>query len=177
MRAIRLLLLSVVAMLISVPALAHSQPQPLPPELMRALVSAKSVYIVGGHVQFYRYKHFVKPELVDTTPFDEPCREELEKWGRFKIVPNVTDADLVVRIYMTGSQPAGAYFTVLEIVQPSSKKILWSDSKNDARSWSTKTAVSGLIKKFREFLEQQEKSLQNASPGSPAGVNANPGRQ
>lgn len=171
MKPIRLLLLSVLVVLVSVPALADTQP--LPPELARVLVQAKSVYIVGGHVQYYRYKHFVKPELVDTTPFDVPCREELEKWGRFRIVSSLTDADLVVRVYMTGSSQSvqaftpgvtgsvdvGSYFIVMDVMQPASKKILWSASKNDARSWSTKTAVSGLMKQFREFLEQQEKSL------------------
>lgn len=149
--------------------------QALSPELAHALVQAKSVYLVTGHVRYYSYKgkHFLKPALVDTTPFEEPCRNEFEKWGRFKIVSNIKDADLVVRVYMTGSSSSvpvmtpgvtgsvdvGAYFIVLDVMQPSSRKILWSRSKNDARSWSTKTAVRALVTQFREYLEQQEKSL------------------
>lgn len=161
--------------------------QPLSPELAGTLVQARSVYLVTGHVRYYSYrgKHFIKPELVDTTPFEEPCHKEFEKWGRFTIVPNVADADLVVRVYMTGdtssvpvvspgvtgSVVVGATFVNLEVVQRSSGKILWSGSKNEARSWSTKTAVGGLVKQFREFLEQQEKSSQGTSLASAGATN------
>lgn len=177
MRILLLLLLAVPA-LSSVSCLAADQA--LSPEAVRVLVQAKSVYIVPGHVQYYsnKGKHLFKPVLVDTNPFEEPCRNELEKWGRFKIVSSVTDADLVMRVYMsgnsnsvpvmtsgvTGTVDIGVHFIVLDVVQRSSRKILWSGSKNDSRSWSTKTAVSGLIKRFREFLDKQEETSNTLLP-------------
>ena len=155
------------------PALADQLP-PLPPSLARALVNAKSVYIVTGHVRYYKTKAFVKSELVDSTPFAEPTQNEMEKWGRFRIVSDPKDADIVLRVYMTGntqsmpvvsayvtgSVTVGSTYTVLDVTQQSSKKFLWIGSKNDSHTWSNKTAVSGLVKEFREFLEQQEKAQQ-----------------
>lgn len=183
MRFFRVLLLAVFTAS-SVSCLAADRA--LSPEAARALVQAKTVYLVTGHVQYFssKGKHFLKPALVDSTPFEEPCRNELEKWGRFKIVSNIKDADLVVRVYMTGSSNSvpvmtpgvtgsvdvGAYFTVLDVIQPSSRKILWSSSKNDARSWSTKTAVRALVKQLREYVEQQEK-LSGLTPAREAAVN------
>lgn len=175
MKLLRLLLLGVFA-ISSVSAFAESQP--LPAELAHSLVQAKSVYLVTGHVRYYSFKHsFIKAKLVDTTPFDAPSRQDLEQWGRFTIVPNVKDADLIVRVYMTGdthSVPVftpgvtgtvdvGAEFVVLDVVERSSGKILWSGNKNIARSWSTKSAVEGLMKKFRAFVEQEEKASQLTS--------------
>lgn len=65
---------------------------------------------------------------------------------------------------VTGSVNVGQTFIVLDVLQPSSKKVLWSASKNSARSWSTNTAVAGLVKELREYLEQQEKSAVPAGP-------------
>jgi len=52
------------------------------PDVARAPLQAKNVYILSGHVRYYKTKGFLKKELVDETPFEEPCRKELEKWGR-----------------------------------------------------------------------------------------------
>jgi hypothetical protein len=160
----------------------------LSPELVKAMVQAKKVYLVTGHVRYYKSKAFVKTELVDSTPFEEPCRKELEKWGRFTLVSNAKDADLIVRAYMTGnsqvvpvvsaqvngSVDVGQRFIVLDVVQPSSKKILWIASKNSGLSWSTNTAVGGLVKKLREYIEEQEKSSGVSSAVPAASANAVP---
>jgi hypothetical protein len=53
------------------------------------LLQAKTVYILSGHVHYYKTKALFKKELVDETPFEEPCRKELEKWGRFTLVPDI----------------------------------------------------------------------------------------
>jgi hypothetical protein len=163
---------------------ASAQDAALSPELMRALLQAKSVYLVSGHVRYYKPKAFVKTQLVDETPFEEPCRKELEKWGRFKMVSSPKDADLIVRVYMrgdtrsapvispvvTGNVIYGQRFTILDVVQPSSGKVLWSASKSDARSWSTNTEVAGLVKKLREYVEAQGESVRGvngAATGAP----------
>lgn len=166
-----LVLLSLVVA--AAPALADQLP-PLAPALVRALTSAKSVYIETGHVRYYKTKAFVKSELVDSTPFAEPTQNEMEKWGRFKIVSDPKDADIVLRVYMTGntqsmpvssayvtgSVTVGSTYTVLDVTQTSSRKFLWIGSKNESHTWSNKTAVSGLVKEFREFIEQQDKAQQ-----------------
>lgn len=75
------------------------QDAPAQPEVARALVEAKKVFILSGHVRYYKTKGLFKKELVDETPFEEPCRKELEKWGRFTLVPDIKSADLVIRAY------------------------------------------------------------------------------
>ena len=162
-----------------------------PPDLVRVMVQAKNVYIVTGHVRYYKTKAIVKRELVDSTPFEEPSHKEIEKWGRFTIVPDFKKADLYIRVYekgtsnvvpvnsggVTGSVNVGTSYIILDVIQPSTKKILWADSKNVARSWSTNTAVGGLMKHLREYLEAQEKTMPspsvvqtNASPDHPPQV-------
>lgn len=142
------------------------------PDVARALLLAKNVYILSGHVRYYKTKGFLKKELVDETPFEEPCRKELEKWGRFTLVSDVKKADIVIRVYekgdsklvpvmspgVTGSVNVGQSFFILEVWQPSSKKIIWAASKNVGTSWSTNTGVANLVKRLREYMEDQEKS-------------------
>jgi hypothetical protein len=190
MKALRsVLLLSMI--LAAACGMAFSENDLLSPELVKAMVQAKKVYLVTGHVRYHKTKAFVKTEVVDSTPFEEPCRKELEKWGRFTLVSDVKDADLVVRAYMTGSSQVvpvvsaqvngsvdiGQRFIVLDVVQPSSKKILWIASKNSGLSWSTNTAVGGLVKKLREYIEEQEKSSGVSSAVPAASANAIPAAQ
>src|SRR5258707_13463502 len=53
------------------------QDAPPQPEVTRALLQAKTVYIISGHLRRYKTKGvFAKRELVDETPFEEPCRKE-----------------------------------------------------------------------------------------------------
>ena len=140
------------------------------PDVMQALVKAKTVYIISGHVR--HYKGVLKKELVYETPFEEPCRKELEKWGRFTVVPDIKNADIVIRAYergganyvpvmspgVTGSVNTGQSFFILDVWQPSSKKVIWSASKNAGTSWSSNTGIANLVKKLRESIEEQEKS-------------------
>ena len=151
---------------------ALGQDAPLPPDVTRALLQAKTVYIISGHVRYYKTKGLFKKELVDSTPFEEPCRKDLEKWGRFTLVSDIKGADLVIRAYekgqsnyvqvmspgVTGSVNVGQSFFILDVWQPSSKKVIWSASKNVGTSWTTNTAIEHLVKKLREYMEEQEKS-------------------
>jgi hypothetical protein len=166
---------------------ALGQDVPPNPEIARALVQAKSVYIISGHVRYYKTKGLFKKELVDETPFEEPCRKELEKWGRFTLVPDIKSADLVIRVYekgqsnyvpvispgVTGSVNVGRSDFILDVWQPSSKKVIWSAYKNVGTSWSTHTGIANLVKKLRESIETQEKSAPSLNDASKA-VPANP---
>ena len=152
-------------------SLTFAQNAPLPPDVTRALLQAKAVYIISGHVRYYKTKGFLKKELVDETPFEEPCRKELEKWGRFTLVPDIKGADLVIRAYekgqtndvpvispgVTGGVNVGQSFFILDVWQPSSRKVIWSASKNVGTSWSTSTGIANLVKRLREYMEEQEK--------------------
>src|SRR5712671_6053813 len=142
MKASRLLWL-VWMILTVVRSVTLGQDAPPQPEVTRALLQAKTVYIISGHVRFYKTKELFKKELVDTTPFEEPCRKNLEKWGRFTLVSDMKGADLVIRAYekgqsnyvpvmspgVTGSVNVGQSFVILDVWQPSSKKVIWSASK------------------------------------------------
>jgi hypothetical protein len=157
------------------------------PDITRALLQAKTVYIISGHVRYYKPKGLIKKELVDITPFEEPCRKELEKWGRFTLVPDIKGADLVIRAYekgesqsvavmspgVTGSVNVGQSFFILDVWQPSSKKVIWSASKNVGTSWSNHTGIANLVKRLREYIEDQEKiaptlnRVSNTGPANP----------
>jgi len=186
MKASRLLWL-VWMMLTVVSGATLGEDAPQQPEVTRALLLAKTVYILSGHVRYYKTKGFLKKELIDATPFEEPCRKELEKWGRFTLVPDIKGADLVVRAYekgqsnyvqvmspgVTGSVNVGQSFFILDVWQPSSRKVIWSASKNVGTSWSTHTGIANLVKRLREYIEEQEKSAPKLDGVSKAG-SANP---
>ena len=177
-------LLSLVWVIITVVCFAAlGQDVPPTPEIARALVQAKAVYIISGHVRYYKTKGLFKKELVDETPFEEPCRKELEKWGRFTLAPDIKSADLVIRVYekgqsnyvpvispgVSGSVNVGQSFFILDVWQPSSRQVIWSASKNVGTSWSTHTGVANLVKKLRESIEAQEKSAPALNGASTAG--------
>ena len=186
MKASRLLWL-VWMILTVVRSVTLGQDAPRQPEVTRALLQAKTVYIISGHVHYYKTKGLFKKELVDSIPFEEPCRKELEKWGRFTLVPDIKGADLVIRAYekgqsnyvqvmspgVTGSVNVGQSFFILDVWQPSSKKVIWSASKNVGTSWSTHTGIANLVKRLREDMEEQEKSAPKLDGVSRAG-SANP---
>jgi hypothetical protein len=187
MKASRLLWL-VLMILTVVRSVTLGQDAPPQAEATRALLQAKTVYIISGHLRRYKTKGvFAKKELVDETPFEEPCRKELEKWGRFTVVPDIKGADLVIRAYekgqsnyvqvmspgVRGSVDVGQSFFILDVWQPSSKKVIWSASKNVGTSWSTHTGIANLVKRLREDMEEQEKSAPKLDGVSKAG-SANP---
>ena len=67
--------------------------------------------------------------LVEDSPFEEPSHKELEKWGRSKLVEDANSADLLVRVFETGTMdpvPVGVVNTgsgiiILDVVHPASK--------------------------------------------------------
>jgi len=142
-----------------------------PPDATRALVHAKTIYLVSGHVKYFKTKGF-KTRLVEDSPFEEPSQKELEKWGRFQVVQDPKTADLLLRIYETGTMhpiPLGAVNTgsgviILDVVNPASKQILWYSCKNLGLSWSTNTAVAALFKNLREYVEGQENGSHPVTP-------------
>jgi hypothetical protein len=147
-----------------------AQDSTVPPGPARSLVQAKTIYLVAGHVKYFKTKGF-KTRLVEDSPFEEPSQEELKKWGRFQVVRDARSADFLLRIYETGTAhpvPVGTVNTgsgviILDVVRPASKTILWYSSKNAGLSWSTKTAVAALFKNLREYVENQE-SAAGATP-------------
>jgi hypothetical protein len=150
-----------------------AQNSTVPPDLTRALVQAKTIYLVSGHVKYFKTKGF-KTRLVEDSPFEEPSHKELEKWGRFQVVQDAKTADLVVRVYETGTMHpvpvggvnAGTGVIILDVVHLASKKILWYAAKNAGLSWSTNTAVAGLFKNLREYVEGQESAARPATPAT-----------
>lgn len=161
------------ALLVVVCAVMFAQNSTVPPDLTRALVQAKTIYLVSGHVKYFKTKGF-KTHLVEDSPFEEPSHKELEKWGRFQVVEDAKSADLLVRVYETGTMhpvPVGVVNTgsgviILDVVHPASKKILWYTAKNAGLSWSTNTAVAGLFKNLREYVEGQESAARPTTPAT-----------
>jgi hypothetical protein len=177
MKALRSVLLAS-ALLTVVCAVVFAQNATAAPDLTRALVQAKTIYLVSGHVKYFKTKGF-KTRLVEDSPFEEPSHQELEKWGRFQMVEDAKSADLILRVYETATPhpvPVGVVNTggtgviILDIVHPASKTILWYTSKNAGLSWSTKTAVAVLFKNLREYVESQQSAAQAARPATPPGT-------
>jgi hypothetical protein len=163
------------AVLALVPGITFAQNSTVAPDLTR-LVQAKTIYLISGHVQYYKTKGF-KTHLVEDSPFEEPSHNELEKWGRFQVVQDPKRADLLVRVYETGRpRPiplggvnSGSGFIILDVVDPASKTIVWYTFKTISLSWSTKTAVSTLFKNLREYVETQQNAAHAVAPAPPAG--------
>ena len=142
--------------LLSIGAFAGNAP--LPAELMQA----KTVYIISHRIQDGR----VLPDPSGDATYVDACRDELAKWGRFKVVSDPKEADLIFRIgsrvqtsYMVinnQSRKEGNGVTFLEVVQTSSGKVLWSGTHNWAWSWSVKSARTVVVKQLRKSMEEQE---------------------
>jgi hypothetical protein len=151
MRRVFLMLLLLVAVGVPVGVLAADPP--MPAELMQA----KTVYIQTN---------------LNPADYVVPCREELNKWGRFRVVDDPKDADLIFRIsnrdntsrqyianaHVRGTVSTGDAYTILDVVQPSSGKVLWSEKHSWGRSWSPKTARIGAVKQLRKHVEEREKA-------------------
>ncbi len=138
--------------------LGHTEHAPLPPKVMQA----KSVYIENH---------------TGSATFADRAYDELKKWGRFRIVNDAKDADLVLlltaREYVTGSYTNGhlsdsGYYaesttttkhgkTCLTVLDPVTGTALWEDT----RSWGTifqgfRSATRSLVKELRKRIEEQE---------------------
>lgn len=151
-------LLVVCLLFISVMGVAKTVHAPLPPELM----SAKTVYIAN--------------ESGDAKLADR-CYSELREWGRFTIVTDPKQADLVFRIgtstrttgYSADTTPdyGGSSSTdiranhssrtQIDVINRATGAVLWSDSK----AWGDlytgfRSATKGVIKELRKRMEEQE---------------------
>jgi hypothetical protein len=57
----------------------------------------------------------------------------------------------------------GSVYTVIDVIQPSTGKVLYSVVHSWAKSWSTKTAATGAVKDLRKRVEESEKLASNAN--------------
>jgi hypothetical protein len=124
------------------PIYAKDKPAPLPASVM----AAKTVYIDNqtGHAEIT----------------DRAC-DALSKWGRFKIVKDAKDADLVLRFTAdTKGRPAPpgndidvSPTPVLFSVRDQTNKELWSVSKD--RPFHSQTRLD--IDEFKKRIGEQEK--------------------
>jgi hypothetical protein len=105
MKALRSVLLAS-ALLWVICGAMFAQNSTVSPDSTRALVQAKTIYFVSGHVKYFMTKGF-KTHLVEDSPFEDPSHKELEKWGRFQVVEDAKSADLLVRVYETGTPCTG----------------------------------------------------------------------
>ena len=93
---------------------------------------------------------------------------ELQLWGRFQIVRNRHEADLVLLFsaneylgdYLTrdgpDERPVSVDFTILTVVDPKTGENLWSDSRRWG-SWRVGGATKDLIDELRGEIEEQIK--------------------
>lgn len=94
--------------------------------------------------------------------------QELQRWGRFRIVENRHEADLVFLFsanqylgdYLTrdgpDKRPVSVDFTILTLIDPRTGANLWSDSRRWG-SWRVDHATKDLIAELREQIEDQTK--------------------
>ena len=115
--------LSLLIVLVAVSAWAGSR-APLP----KAVMEAKTAY--------------VQNESWHTSVGDE-FSDELSKWGRFKLVGDPKEADLV--FHLTGSI---ADVTTLEVVDARTERKLWSTKPGKPRK---------LVNELRKRIKEQEK--------------------
>ena len=134
---------------------------PLPP----ALMSAKTIYIENNSGQ---------AKLADR------CYDELSKWGRFKILSDPKQADVIfqigthVRTYgysghsttdssgnsNTSLTEDSAGFTTISIVNPTGQ-VLWSDTRRWGNLFTGfRSATREVINELRKRMDEQEKHTQ-----------------
>jgi hypothetical protein len=144
------------AVVLLVAALAFAQHTPLPP----ALLSARTLYIENNSGQ---------------TKLGNNCYNELSKWGRFKIVNDRKQADVIFRIDAhlgrygysgnvdddenskpaTPADPAG--FATVSVLDQKGQ-VLWSDTRRWGSLFNgSKAATREVVKELRKRIEGQEK--------------------
>lgn len=154
-------LLIVMLLALPVAAAAKTAHAPLPPALMQA----KTVYIDNQS---------------GTASFTDRCYDELSKWGRFKIVSDPKEADIVFRI-SSFTHTAGATatttttdygstatsntdisenrygFTRIDVLASSTGQVLWSDTHRWGNLFTGfKSATREVVKELRKRIEEQE---------------------
>jgi EF hand len=122
------------------------------PALSPKVTQAKSVYIVCDAC--LRGMAEAKPAAL----------EELADWGRFDVLPNRRNADLIFLFsanpylgdYVTrdgpDTRPVHVDITFMNVIDPRTGESLWGDSKQWG-SWFVAKAAKDLIVEFREQLE------------------------
>jgi hypothetical protein len=101
--------------------------------------------------------------------------DELQKWGRFQVVPAGQRCDVVflftTQSYVTGAYHRGSYdddsyrgtstvtrrtVTFLNVVDPQDGTLLWSNSKGSGNLYTGfRSATRGLIKDLRKRTEEK----------------------
>ena len=129
-------------MLVVSPIHAKDKHAPLP----ASVIAAKTVYIDNqtGH-----------------TEITDRAYDALSKWGRFKILKDAKDADLVLRFTAdTNGRPTPPHndidvspTPVLLSVLDQANNLLWSESKN--KPFHSQTRLD--IDEFKKRVEEQEK--------------------
>lgn len=150
--------LVVAFLLFAVSAYAKDKRAPLPD----SIVKAKTVFI---------------DNKAGSAKFADRCYDELSKWGRYTVVTDPQKADLIFRLtsevhvvgyrqnasatatdntaYATGTSTAiSKGTTYLEVVDPKTNTVLWSDSRGYGMFHS---ATKGIVKELRDRVEEQEK--------------------
>lgn len=148
-----------------VPVAARAARDPLPAELLQA----KTVYVEMGS--------FVPTKKNDdqgaAASYLDPCKKVLQKWGRLKIVDDPKQADIILRISsqrnndlvgvnttsVTGSVEMSEVLAVVNVVQPSSGKQLWTGAGQWAANWTAKIVMKSIVNSLRIDVEKEEKRL------------------
>lgn len=148
-----------------VPPAARASRDPLPTELLQA----KTVYVEMGS--------FVPTKKNDdqgaVASYLDPAKQILQKWGRLKMVDDPKQADIILRIssqrstdsvFVSTSSAHGSVgisqvLTIVNVVQPSSGKQLWTSAGQWTANWTAKIIVSGIVNSLRIDVEEEQKRL------------------
>jgi hypothetical protein len=142
MKARKLLLVPVVAVLcagmLGVAARGAQKHLPMPPKVM----DSKTIFIDNrsGNAAVGDYAY-----------------QELAKWGRYKILPAIDEAELVLKFTrVTGMRVR------MDLIDPLTGGSLWESSKQTrsrqppvAQIFTRPSAARGLVKEFRKRVEEQ----------------------
>ena len=124
---------------------------PVPSELMQA----KSVYILNAAA---------------SSKDARECAEELSTWGRFKLVSDPKDADVIfrlssgivnggMRVTNTSVSSTLNYMVTIQVLQRASGNVLWSDTRaQQLFSSAAKSVVKELRKRMAELDKAEGKA-------------------
>jgi hypothetical protein len=138
---------SVLATLVLLCAGVFAKHAPLPSELMQA----KSVYVLNAAASRKDARE---------------CAEELSTWGRFKLVTDPKDADVIfrlssgianggIRVTNTSVSSRSYYMVTIYVLQRASGNVLWSDSRAQQLFSS---AAKSVVKELRKRVAEQDKA-------------------
>ena len=150
---------------LAVPIAGRAARDPLPKELLQA----KTVYVEMG--SFVPTKK--NGDQGAEASYLGPCKQVLQKWGRLTIVEDPNQADIILRISserntdstlvnttsVSGSVSISEVLAVVNVVQSSSGKQLWTGAGQWAANWTAKTIMKGIVNGLRIDVEKEEKRL------------------